>query len=106
MPPGPSLAEDCQRSLALKASTESQYTRRRETPKSENREERALDELVERGALTPTSKEKLPAFRPIPHGGRPLSEDIIEDREDRPSQSLRSGCGKLLPSVDTTGGQS
>ncbi len=42
-----------------------------------------LDELVARGTLTRESRKKLSTFRPIRIAGRPLSETIIEDREDR-----------------------
>jgi prevent-host-death family protein len=42
-----------------------------------------LDELVARGVLTRASRKKLSAFRPIRLVGRPLSETIVEDREDR-----------------------
>jgi prevent-host-death family protein len=42
-----------------------------------------LDELVARGVLTRASKRNLSAFRPVPVVGRPLSETIVEDREDR-----------------------
>jgi prevent-host-death family protein len=42
-----------------------------------------LDGLVARGALTRESGKKLSSFRPIRIAGRPLSETIVEDREDR-----------------------
>jgi hypothetical protein len=58
--------------------------RRRKTGDRENRHlESRLDELVARGLLTRTSRKKLSAFRPIRIAGRPLSETILEDREDR-----------------------
>ena len=42
-----------------------------------------LDRLVALGHLTRTSKAALAPFRPIRRKGRPLSEAIVEDREDR-----------------------
>ncbi len=46
-------------------------------------EKARLDELVARGVLTRGSRKKLPPFRPIRIAGRPLSETIIEDRDER-----------------------
>jgi len=47
------------------------------------RDATGLDELVARGTLTRETRKKLSSFRPIRIAGRPLSETIIEDREDR-----------------------
>jgi prevent-host-death family protein len=55
----------------------------RPLPAGGTTEKARLDELVARGALTRSSAKKLSSFRPIPHAGRPLSETIVEDREDR-----------------------
>ena len=45
--------------------------------------EAAIDRLVALGYLTRTSKAPLSRFRAIRLKGRPLSEAIVEDREDR-----------------------
>jgi prevent-host-death family protein len=42
-----------------------------------------LDRLVILGRLTRASNAPLPPFRPIKRKGRPLSDAIVEDREDR-----------------------
>ena len=42
-----------------------------------------IDRLVALGHLTRTSQAPLAPFRPIKQRGRPLSEAIVEDREDR-----------------------
>jgi len=42
-----------------------------------------LDRLVALGHLTRTSKAALAPFRPIRRKGPPLSDAIVEDREDR-----------------------
>ena len=42
-----------------------------------------FDRFVALGHLTRTSKAPLAPFRPIRRKGRPLSEAIVEDREDR-----------------------
>ncbi len=42
-----------------------------------------IDRLVALGHLTRTSKAPLAPFRPIRRKGRPLSDAIVEDREDR-----------------------
>jgi prevent-host-death family protein len=52
-------------------------------PTAGTTEKARLDELVARGSLTRASRRKLASFRPIRIAGRPLSETIIEDREDR-----------------------
>jgi prevent-host-death family protein len=46
-------------------------------------EKARLEELVARGELTCASQKRLSRFRPIPVVGGPVSESIIEDREDR-----------------------
>lgn len=55
----------------------------RPLPKAANGEKARLDELVARGILTRASRKRLAAFRPIRLIGRPLSETIVEDREER-----------------------
>ena len=55
----------------------------RPLPTSGKTEKARLDELVARGTLTRETRKKLSSFRPIRIAGRPLSETIIEDREDR-----------------------
>jgi prevent-host-death family protein len=55
----------------------------RPLPTGGKTEKARLDELVRRGALTRASRKKLSSFRPIRIAGRPLSETLIEDREDR-----------------------
>ena len=55
----------------------------RPLPSGGKTERARLDELVARGALTRASRKKLSPFRAIRISGRPLSETIIEDREDR-----------------------
>lgn len=42
-----------------------------------------IDRLVALGHLTRTSKGPLAPFRPIRLSGRPVSEALVEDREDR-----------------------
>ena len=42
-----------------------------------------LDRLVLLGRLTRASNIPMPPFRPIKRKGRPLSDAIVEDREDR-----------------------
>jgi prevent-host-death family protein len=55
----------------------------RPLPTGGTTERARLDELVKRGALTRASRKKLSSFRAIRISGRPLSETIVEDREDR-----------------------
>jgi len=42
-----------------------------------------IDRLVALGHLTKTSNAPLTPFRPIKQQGRPLSDAVVEDREDR-----------------------
>jgi prevent-host-death family protein len=42
-----------------------------------------IDRLVALGHLTRTSRTRLAPFRPIRHKGRPLSDTVVEDRENR-----------------------
>jgi prevent-host-death family protein len=42
-----------------------------------------LAALEARGAVTRPTQKKLPAFRPIVSRGRPASEAVVEDRDDR-----------------------
>ena len=55
----------------------------RPLPTGGKTEKARLDELVSRGTLTRESRKKLSSFRPIRIAGRPLSETVIEEREDR-----------------------
>jgi len=55
----------------------------RPLPAGEKTERSRLDDLVARGLLTRTSRKKLAPVDAIRIAGRPLSETIIEDREDR-----------------------
>ena len=55
----------------------------RPLPTGRKSEKARLDELVARGTLTRESRKTLSSFRPIRIAGLPLSETIIEDREDR-----------------------
>ena len=45
--------------------------------------EAELDRLVALGRVTRTSKKPLAPFRPIKASGRPMSEAIVDAREDR-----------------------
>jgi prevent-host-death family protein len=44
----------------------------------------ALTRMADEGLVTlPTRKGPLPRFEPVPISGRPLSQTIIDDRDDR-----------------------
>lgn len=44
----------------------------------------ALKRMADEGLITlPTRKGPLPRFEPVPISGKPLSQTIIDDREDR-----------------------
>ena len=44
----------------------------------------ALKRMADEGLVTlPTRKGPLPRFEPVPSGGTPLSQTIIDDRDDR-----------------------
>lgn len=44
----------------------------------------ALTRMADEGLITlPTRKGPLPRFEPVPISGKPLSQTIIDDREDR-----------------------
>ena len=46
--------------------------------------EAALKRMADEGLITlPTSKGPLPRFEPAPTSGKPLSQTIIDDRDDR-----------------------
>ncbi len=52
--------------------------------KDEHASDVALKRLADEGLVTlPTRKGPLPRFAPVPISGRPLSQTIIEDRDDR-----------------------
>jgi len=52
--------------------------------KDEHESEAALKRMADEGLVTlPTRKGPLPRFEPIPISGRPLSQTIIDDRDDR-----------------------
>jgi prevent-host-death family protein len=52
--------------------------------KDEREPDAALKRMADEGLITlPTRKGPLPRFEPIPISGRPLSQTIINDREDR-----------------------
>ena len=52
--------------------------------KDEHESEAALTRMADEGLVTlPTRKGPLPRFEPIPISGRPLSQTIIDDRDDR-----------------------
>jgi prevent-host-death family protein len=55
----------------------------RPLPTGGKTEKARLDELAAQGMLTRESGRKLSPFRPIRITGRPVSETLIEDREDR-----------------------
>lgn len=46
-------------------------------------EEERLEELAAQGLITRGSGRPLPPFRPVRCLGRPVSEALLEDREDR-----------------------
>jgi prevent-host-death family protein len=44
----------------------------------------ALQRMADEGLVTlPTCRGPLPRFAPAPHSGKPLSQTIIDDRDDR-----------------------
>jgi prevent-host-death family protein len=45
--------------------------------------EAILAELEARGAVTRPTRKTFPDFRPIVNRGRPVSDAVVEDREDR-----------------------
>lgn len=46
--------------------------------------EAVLRQMADEGLITlPTSKGPLPRFEPAPVSGKPLSQTILDDREDR-----------------------
>jgi prevent-host-death family protein len=52
--------------------------------KDERDSEAALKRMADEGLITlPTRKRPLPRFEPVPISGRPLSQTIIDDRDDR-----------------------
>ena len=52
--------------------------------KDEQGPDAAVERMADEGLVTlPTRKGSLPRFEPVPIRGRPLSQTIIEDRDDR-----------------------
>ena len=52
--------------------------------KDEHEPDAALQRMADDGLVTlPTRKGPLPRFVPVPIKGKPLSQTIIEDRDDR-----------------------
>ena len=52
--------------------------------KDEQEPEAALERMADEGLITlPTRKGPLPRFEPAPITGTPLSQTVIDDREDR-----------------------
>ena len=52
--------------------------------KDEGESDAALKRMADEGLITlPTRKGPLPRFEPVPISGRPLSQTIIDDRDDR-----------------------
>ena len=52
--------------------------------KDEQEPDAALKHMADEGLVTlPTRKGPLPRFEPVPIKGKPLSQTIIEDRDDR-----------------------
>lgn len=52
--------------------------------KDERESDVALKRMADEGLVTlPTRKGPLPRFEPVPISGRPLSQTIIDDRDDR-----------------------
>ena len=52
--------------------------------KDEHESDAALKRMADEGLVTlPTRKGPLPRFEPVPISGRPLSQTIIDDRDDR-----------------------
>lgn len=55
----------------------------RELSTRREQEEKRLAGLAAAGLLTPGSGEELEPFEPLPNPGKPLSETLLEDRNDR-----------------------
>jgi prevent-host-death family protein len=52
--------------------------------KEEHEPEAALRRMADEGLITlPSRKGALPRFEPVPITGKPISQTIIDDREDR-----------------------
>jgi len=52
--------------------------------KEEHEQDTSLTRMADEGLITlPSRKGPLPRFEPIPITGKPLSQTIIEDRDDR-----------------------
>lgn len=52
--------------------------------KEEHQPEAALRRMADEGLITlPSRKGALPRFEPVPITGKPISQTIIDDREDR-----------------------
>lgn len=52
--------------------------------KDEHAADAALKRLADDGLVTlPTRKGPLPRFVPVPSSGKPLSQTVIDDRDDR-----------------------
>ena len=52
--------------------------------KGSSEPEAALKQMADQGLITlPTNKGPLPRFEPAPVSGKPLSQTIIDDRDDR-----------------------
>jgi prevent-host-death family protein len=52
--------------------------------KDDHEADAALKRMADEGLVTlPTRKGPLPRFEPVPISGRPLSQTIIDDRDDR-----------------------
>ena len=52
--------------------------------KDEHESDAALKRMADEGLITlPIRKGPLPRFEPVPISGRPLSQTIIDDRDDR-----------------------
>ncbi len=52
--------------------------------KGEHEQDTSLKRMADEGLITlPSRKGPLPRFEPIPITGKPLSQTIIEDRDDR-----------------------
>ena len=52
--------------------------------KDDHESDTALKRMADEGLVTrPTRKGPLPRFEPVPISGRPLSQTIIDDRDDR-----------------------
>jgi prevent-host-death family protein len=52
--------------------------------KHEDHPESTLERMADEGLITlPTRKGPLPRFEPVPISGKPISQTIIDDRDDR-----------------------